>query len=59
MRGGDRDGEVARELDLGSILDGRVQVLGGAIGVDVGEQVRRLDGVIPGTGFGEVVGGGN
>jgi len=49
------DGEVARELDPGSSLNGTVEVLGGAIGVDVGEQVRRLDGVISSARSSEVV----
>ena len=53
------DSEVAGELDLGSIPNGSVQVLGGAIGVDVGEQVRWLDDVITSARFREVVGSGD
>ena len=49
-------GEVTRELDLGEILNSGIQVLGGAIGVYVGEQVRRLDGVVSSARLSEVVG---
>ena len=43
---GPGDGEVAGEPDLGNILNSGANILGGAISVDVGEQVRRLDGVV-------------
>ena len=39
------DGEVARELNLSDIINGRVEVLEGAISIDVREKIRRLDGV--------------
>ena len=44
------DGEVTSELDLGNVPNSGVEVLGGAIVVDVGEEVRWLDGVLPGAG---------
>ena len=40
-----RDGEVARELNSSNILNSGAEVLGGTVGIDVGEQVRWLDGV--------------
>jgi len=52
------DGEVTRELDLSNILNSCVEVLGGATSIDVGEEVRRLDGVVSSTRPGEVVWGG-
>ena len=39
------DGEVARELNPSNILNSGAEVLGGTVGIDVGEQVRWLDGV--------------
>lgn len=49
------DSEVTRELDLGGVLDGSVEVLRDAVSTDVGEEIRRLDRVIPGTRLSEVV----
>ena len=43
------DSEVARQPNASRILDIGEKVLGGAIGINIGEEVRRLDGVIPGT----------
>jgi hypothetical protein len=40
------DGEVSRELNCSNVLNVGVQVLGGAVSIDVGEQVRRPDGVV-------------
>ena len=40
------DGKVAREVDLGSIFNRGIHVLEGPIDIDVGEQVRWLDGVL-------------
>ena len=51
------DGEGTGELDLDNILNGGVEVLGGAVTIHVGEQVRWLDGIISRSGFGEVVSG--
>ena len=53
------DGEVSREPDLRSIFNGRVEVLGGAISINVDEAVRRLDGVVSGTRSSEIVCNGN
>ena len=53
------DSEVTGELDLCNILNSGVEVLGGATGVDVGEEVRWLDGVVSSTRPGEVVRGGD
>ena len=49
------DGEVTGELDLSDILNGGVEALGGAVSIDVGEQVRWLDGVVSSPGLSEVV----
>ena len=49
------DSEVTRELDLGGILDSSVEVLRDAVSTDVGEEIRRLDRVIPGARLSEVV----
>ena len=49
------DSEVTRDVNLGSIPDGGEEVLGGAIGIDVGEEVRWLDGIASGASFGEAV----
>ena len=48
-------GEAARELDLSNILDGGVKVLKSTVGPHVGEEVRRLDGVISSARLSEVV----
>ena len=53
------DGEFTGELDLSNVLDGGVEVLGGTVGIDVSEEVGRLDGVVPRTGLSEIVSGGN
>lgn len=52
---GDGYSEIIRELELGGALDSGVQILGGAIGVDVSKEIRRFDGVLSGTRLGEVV----
>ena len=49
------NGEVTGELNLGNILNCGVEVLGGAIRIDVDEQVRRLDGVGSSAGPSKVV----
>lgn len=49
------DRELSRELNAGSILDIGQEVIGGAIAVDIGEEVRWFDGVVPGTALSEVV----
>jgi len=53
-----RDSEVVRELDLNDVLNGGLEVVEDAVTIDVGEQVRRLDEVPSGPGFGEVVSNG-
>ena len=53
------DGEFTRELELGNILNGGVEVLGCTVSIDVGEQVRWLDGVASMPGFSEVVSSGD
>jgi len=40
------DGKATREVNLSSVLNGGIDVLDGAIDIDVGEQVRWLDGVL-------------
>jgi len=54
-----RDGEVTRELDFNDILNTGVEVLEGAVSIDVGENVRRFDGIISGTRCGKIVCGGD
>ena len=54
---GTGDSEVARELDLGDILNCGVEVVGGAISIDVGEEVGWLDEVVSSAGLSEVVRG--
>ena len=54
---GARDGEGTGEFEFSHILDGSVEVLGSPIAINVGEQVRWLDGVVSRSGFGEVVSG--
>ena len=51
---GTGDGEATREFNLGVPNFGE-QVLGGAIGIDVGEEVRWLDGVVSSASSSEVV----
>jgi len=53
------DSEFTRELDLGYIPDGGVEVLWGTISINVGEEVRWLDRVVSSAGPGEVVRGGD
>jgi len=48
-------GEVTRESKLSSILNSSKQVLGGAISIDIGEEVRWFDGIVSSAGFSEVV----
>jgi len=52
------DSEAARQPNTSRILDIREKVLGSAIGINIGEEVRRFDGVIPGTSSCEVICGG-
>jgi len=47
--------EVAGELDLSGTPNSGVDVFGSTIGVDDGEEVRWLDGVLSSPGFGEVI----
>ena len=49
------DSEVARELNASNILNSGVEVPGGTVRIDVGKQVRRLDGVGSRTGSSKVV----
>ena len=53
------DGKATREVNLGSILTDGINVLEGAISIDVGEQVRWLDGVLSRARQSEVVRSGN
>ena len=50
-----RDGKGTREPNLSNILNGGIEVLEGAISIDIGEQVRWLDGVTSRTRQSEVV----
>ena len=50
------DSEVSRELDLSGIFNSGEEVLGGAIRIDIGEEVRWLDGVVSSPSSSEVVG---
>ena len=49
------DPEGTREVNLSRILNGGIYLLERTISIDVGEQVRWLDGVLPGAGQSEVV----
>jgi hypothetical protein len=49
------DGEVTGELDHSNILNGGIQVLGGAVNIDVGEEARWHDGVVSSARSSEVV----
>lgn len=49
------DSEVTCKLDTCSALNNGVEVLGGTISINVNEEVRRLDRVIPSTRSSEVV----
>ena len=53
------DSEVTKELDLSNILNSGIEVLGGATSIDVGEEVRWLDGIVSSARSGEVVRGGD
>jgi len=53
------DIEVTREFDLNNVLNSGIEVLGGATSIDVGEEIRWLDGVVSSTRPGEVVRGGD
>lgn len=48
-------GETTRESDLGDILNSRVEVLEGAVSIDIYEEVRWFDGVASSTGASEIV----
>lgn len=52
------NGEVSREVNIGGILDGGEEVLGSAVSIDIGKEVRWLDRVIASASSSEVVGGG-
>ena len=49
------DSEVARELNLDDTHNSRVEVLECATSIDVGEQIRRFDGVVSSTRASEIV----
>ena len=53
------DGKGTSEVNLGSILTDGIDVLEGPISIDVGEQVRWLDGVLSRTRQSEIVRSGN
>ena len=53
------DGEATGEVNLSSVLNGGIDILDGAINIDVGEQVRWLDGVLSRSRQSEVVRSGN
>jgi len=53
------DSKVTREGNLSNTLNSGVEVFGGAINIDVGEEARWLDGVVSGTRSSEVVRGGD
>ena len=54
---GTGDSKVAREVHLSNILNCGVEVVGGAISIDVGEEVGWLDEVVSSAGLSEVVRG--
>ena len=54
---GTGNGESTGELNLNDVLNSGIDVLGGTVTIYVSEQVRWLDGVVSGSGFGEVVSG--
>ena len=49
------DSKNIGKLDLSDILNGRVDIIEGTIGIDVGEEVRRFDGVVSSTRPSEIV----
>jgi hypothetical protein len=49
------DSGVTGEVDISSILNSGVGVTGGAISIDINEEVRRFDGVVSSTRLSEVV----
>jgi len=53
------DSEGTRELDFNDPLNSAVEVLEGAVSTNVGEKIRRFDGIISGTRRGEIVCGGD
>ena len=53
------DSEATKEFNLSNILDNRIEGLSDALRIDVGEEIRWLDGVVSSTRSGEVVRGGN
>jgi len=53
------DNKVTGESNLGNIPNSGIEVFGGAINTDVGEEVCWLDGVVSGTRSSEVVCGGD
>ena len=53
------DSEATKEFNLNDILDNRIKGLGDAVRIDIGEEIRWLDGVVSSTRSGEVVRGGN
>ena len=53
--GGTGDREITREPDICDTLNSGVEVLGGAISINVGEETRWLDGVVPWTRLGKVI----
>ena len=53
------DCETTGELDFSNILNSRVEVLECATNINVGEEVRRFDGVISSTRSSEIIRGGH
>ena len=53
------DSEVTREGNLSNILNSGVEVFGGAINIDIGEEAQWLNGVVSSTRLSEVVRGGD
>lgn len=53
------NGEVTGELNLSNTLNSGVEVLGGAVGVDIGKESRWSDGVVSSPRSSEVVRSGN
>ena len=49
------DGQITGELYLSGTLDSRVEVLEDTISIDIGEEVRWFDGVVPSTRASEIV----
>ena len=53
------DGEVSGESDLSNILNGGVEVLGGTISINVGEEIRWFDRIVSSARASEVICRGN